>query len=132
LIGAIELVSPANKVRPQTRDAFVSKCASYLQQGIGLIVVDLVTNRNADLNAEILSRVTGTKTSRSELWAASYRPCQTGEQTNLQAWHYALALGDPLPTLPFWLKDGPCIKLAMDAIYMRTLQEQRMLAPISV
>src|SRR5262245_19936780 len=28
LIGAIELVSPANKDRPTTRDAFVSKCAS--------------------------------------------------------------------------------------------------------
>jgi len=56
---AIELVSPANKDRPGTRDAFVSKCASYLQQGIGLIVVDLVTNRSADLHAELLLRVTG-------------------------------------------------------------------------
>src|ERR1043165_4340743 len=28
-IGAIDLVSPANKDRPATRDAFVSKCASY-------------------------------------------------------------------------------------------------------
>jgi hypothetical protein len=47
---------------------------------------------------------------------------------SLQAWHHALAVGDPLPTLPFWLKNGPCIKLDLDATYMRTLQEQRMLA----
>src|SRR4029077_4686433 len=68
LIGAIELVSPANKDRPATRDAFVSKCASYLQQAIGLIVVDLVTNRRADLHAELLKRATGVTATRSELW----------------------------------------------------------------
>lgn len=127
LVGAIELVSPANKDRPETRDAFVSKCAGYLQQAIGLIVVDLVTNRKADLHAELLKRVTGVTAPRSELWAAAYRPWQTLEQTSLQAWHHALALGSPLPTLPFWLKNGPCIRVDLDATYMRTLQEQRML-----
>jgi hypothetical protein len=29
--------------------------------------------------------------------------------------------------LPFWFKSGPCIKLDLDATYMRTLQDQRML-----
>jgi hypothetical protein len=129
LIGAIELVSPANKDRPATRDAFVSKCASFLQQGIGLIVVDMVTDRKADLHAELLHRLNDTAAPpASDLWAASYRPWQTGDQTNLQAWHQALAVGAPLPTLPFWLKDGPCIKLDLDETYMRTLREQRMLA----
>jgi hypothetical protein len=111
----------------QKHEAFVSKCASYLQQAIGLVVVDVVTNRKADLHAELLERVTGVTAVRSELWAAAYRAWQIGEQTNLQAWHHELALGDPLPTLPFWLKNGPCIKLDLDATYMRTLQEQRML-----
>lgn len=128
LVGAIELVSPANKDRPETRDAFVSKCASYLQQAIGLIVVDLVTNRRADLHAELVKRVTGVTATRSELWAAAYRPWQTGPQTSLQVWHQGLALGSPLPILPFWLKNGPCIKLDLDETYMRTLREQRMLA----
>src|SRR5512135_1035196 len=35
LVGAVELVSPANKDRAAHRDAFVSKCAAYLQQGVG-------------------------------------------------------------------------------------------------
>jgi hypothetical protein len=128
LIGAIELVSPANKDRPDTRDAVVSKCASYVQQGIGLIVVDLVTNRKADLHAELIKRLTSVTAPPSNLWAAAYRPWQSGEQTSLQVWHQPLALGGPLPTLPFWLKNGPCIKVDLDATYMRTLQEQRMLA----
>src|SRR5438128_2460884 len=47
LVGAIELVSPANKDRPSHRDAFVSKCVAYLQLGISLVVVDVVTDRPA-------------------------------------------------------------------------------------
>ena len=34
LTGAIELVSPANKDRSSHRHAFVSKCETYLRQGI--------------------------------------------------------------------------------------------------
>src|ERR1022692_4508241 len=37
LVAAIELVSPANKDRRTHRQAFVRKCASYLQEGIGVI-----------------------------------------------------------------------------------------------
>src|ERR1700747_2011065 len=36
LVGAIELVIPGNKARPETRQAFVAKCVSYLTRGIGL------------------------------------------------------------------------------------------------
>ena len=129
LIGAIELVSPANKDRPATREAFVSKCASYLQQAIGLIVVDLVTNRKADLHADLLKRTVGLDAPPSELWAGAYRPTQAMDKTTLEAWHVPLAIGTPLPTLPFWLKNGPCIKLDLEATYMRTLQDQRMLGP---
>ncbi len=48
LVGAIELISPSNKDRPAQRSAFTSKCQTYLQQGIGLIIVDIVTTLNAN------------------------------------------------------------------------------------
>jgi hypothetical protein len=57
LAGAIELVSPANKDRAGHRDAFVSKCASYVQSGIGLVLVDVVTERHANLHAALLDRL---------------------------------------------------------------------------
>jgi len=44
LVGAIELISPGNKDRPEERRAFAIKCASYLHQGVSLIVVDVVTS----------------------------------------------------------------------------------------
>src|SRR5262245_24647710 len=47
LVAAIEMVSPGNKDRPETRKAFAAKCSSYLQLGIGLIIVDVVTERAA-------------------------------------------------------------------------------------
>src|SRR5437763_15130433 len=56
LAGAVELVRPANKDRPASRDAFVSKCAAYVQQGVGLVVVDVVTERAAQLHDDLLTR----------------------------------------------------------------------------
>src|SRR5437764_12937160 len=52
LAGAIELISPANKDRPAHRDAFLSKCLAYLHQGVGLLVVDVVTERAGNLHDE--------------------------------------------------------------------------------
>src|SRR5262249_45457715 len=43
LVAAVEFVSPGNKDRPEARRAFAAKCASYLHAGIGLAVVDIVT-----------------------------------------------------------------------------------------
>ncbi len=59
LAGAVELISPANKDRQSHRDALVSKCASYLQAGIGLVLVDVVTERSADVHRELLMRLGG-------------------------------------------------------------------------
>jgi hypothetical protein len=36
LVAAVEFVSPSNKDRPEHRRAFVTKCSSYLHQGISL------------------------------------------------------------------------------------------------
>src|SRR5438067_3664872 len=57
LAGAIELVSPANKDRPQHRQAFVAKCLSYLQQAIGVVVVDIVTSRAESLHNLLLEQL---------------------------------------------------------------------------
>ena len=59
LAGAIELVSPANKDRSIHRGAFVSKCETYLRQGIGLVIIDVVTVRKANLHNELLARLVG-------------------------------------------------------------------------
>ena len=54
LVAAIEIVSPANKDRPESRNAFVGKCATLLQKGVAVSIVDLVTVRHFNLYAEVL------------------------------------------------------------------------------
>ncbi|HEV3204003.1 MAG TPA: DUF4058 family protein, partial [Gemmataceae bacterium] len=54
LVAAIELISPGNKDRAETRRAFAAKCAAHLQMGIGLVMVDVVTERNANLHDDLI------------------------------------------------------------------------------
>ncbi len=126
LAAAIELVSPSNKDRPASRDAFVSKCASYLQQGIGLVVVDVVTTNRANLHAELLTRLAAPNPREfdADLYATAYRPIQRNGDTGVELWQEALAVGGPLPTLPLWLRGGPCLEVDLEASYERTRREQ--------
>ena len=54
LVAAVEIVSPANKDRPEHRRAFVAKCAALLQNRVSVAVVDLVTARGANLYRDLL------------------------------------------------------------------------------
>jgi hypothetical protein len=129
LAGAIELVSPANKDRSSHRNAFVSKCETYLRQGIGLIIVDVVTERKANLHNELLNRLRGTNTLsfNTELYATSYRVIQRDEQPSLDIWQEELTIGCLLPTLPFWLHGEICLPVELNNIYERTCREQRII-----
>jgi hypothetical protein len=131
LAGALELVSPANKDRVASRNAFTSKCESYLTQGIGLVIVDVVTSRQADLHAALVSRLRPGETTapRSELYAAAYRPVERNGSSELEIWREALTLGEPLPTLPLWLLGGLCLPAELEATYERTCREHRIAAP---
>lgn len=130
LMGAIELVSPANKDRQAHRDAFVAKCETYLQQGIGLVIVDVVTGRNANLHRDLLSRLQAASISmqQNSLYGVAYRVVEREGQSNLDIWQHALMVGEPLPTLPLWLQGGLCLPVDLNATYDRTCREQRIIA----
>ncbi|OGO43870.1 MAG: DUF4058 domain-containing protein [Chloroflexi bacterium RBG_16_57_9] len=130
LVGAIELVSPANKDRPAQRNAFVSKCATYLQQGVRLVVVDIVTGRKANLHNELLARLAtpGVLPMDAELYAVAYRPIEYDGQPSLDIWPETLTVGGALPTLPLWLRGDICVPVDLDATYERTCREQRIAA----
>lgn len=126
LAGAIELVSPTNKDRPTNREAFAAKCVTYLQAGVGLVVVDVVTERTADFHRDILTRMGVTEPgSGPPLSAVAYRPVERNGSGALDVWLGALTLGQPLPTLPLWLRGGLCLPVELEATYMRTCVEQR-------
>src|SRR5215831_16244117 len=126
LAGAVELVSPANKDRPLHREAFVSKCVTYLQAGVGLVIVDVVTERAADLYRELLVRLGLADPGPGPVLSGSaFRPVERNGTSMLDAWREPIAVGQPLPTLPLWLRGGLCLPVELEATYERTCIEQR-------
>ena len=75
LVGAVELVSPANKDRPDSREAFVTKCREYLHRGLGLVVADVVTERRANLHNQLMTAIGQPEQAiTADLYAVGYRP----------------------------------------------------------
>jgi hypothetical protein len=121
LVAAIEIVSPANKDRPEHRNIFVGKCAALLQKGVAVSIVDLVTVRQFNLYAELLTFIGHSDPTLGpephHLYAASCRWTRKGKQTLLEAWSHVLGLGQPLPTLPLWLADDLVVPLDLQRSY---------------
>jgi hypothetical protein len=101
-----------------------------LQEGIGLIVVDVVTDRHGNLHTELLARLQAPASANSadELYAVAYHPVRRGDETELDMWPQTLEIGRELPTLGLWLHGVPCLPVDFEAAYQRTCQEQRVFA----
>lgn len=123
LVAAIELVSPANKDRPESRGAFVTKCATLLQRQVCVTIVDIVTNRSANLYGELL-RLLGqggeSPFASGPLYAATCRRAGVASSSQYETWAHRLELGQPLPTLPLWLADAMAVPLDLEASYEET------------
>jgi hypothetical protein len=121
LVAAIELVSPVNKERPANRGMFAVKCASYLQSGVSVIMVDVVTPRGGNLHAELLDllqvQLTTPGQGNHELYAAAHRAVVAPQGLQLETWTFPLTVGDALPTLPLWLQPDCCLPLDLEASY---------------
>ncbi|MBI3823340.1 MAG: DUF4058 family protein [Planctomycetes bacterium] len=121
LVAAIEIVSPANKDRPEHRNAFVGKCAALVQKGVAVSIVDLVTVRRFNLYADMLAFLGHTDPTLSDpptdIYAASCRWVKKEKRTVLEAWSHVLTVGQPLPTLPLWLTADLVVPLALEQSY---------------
>jgi hypothetical protein len=124
LRAAIELVSPANKDRVSHRRAFAIKCAGYLQLGVAVVIIDVVTERTANLHADLVD-ILGLAPclawrSPSHMYAVAYRATQSADAQRLEAWPEALTVGAPLPTMPLWLSEELCLPLRLEESYRAT------------
>ncbi|HJT76817.1 MAG TPA: DUF4058 family protein [Gemmataceae bacterium] len=130
LVAAIELVSPGNKDRPEARRAFAAKCASYLQQGIGLVVVDIVTERQANLHDELMGLMEQAErfafAGGTPLYAVAYRPTRREAGDQVEIWPFPLALGQPLPTVPLALRGVATVPVDLETTYTATCGDSRL------
>ena len=131
LVAAVEIVSPANKDRPESRQLFVAKCCNLLRQDVCLSIIDLVTIRRFNLYAELLSLLERSDPAvdpGSSIYAVT---CSkgTGQRTKLHTWFRPLAVGQPLPSLPLWLSETEKVSLDLETSYEETCRVLRIGQP---
>jgi hypothetical protein len=129
LVAAIELVSPANKDRPESRQLFIAKCFNLLRQDVCLSIIDLVTIRQFNLYTELLALLNRRDPAMSApvppIYAVTCRKRKAGRQTKLDTWFHPLAVGQPLPSLPVWLSETQNVTLDLEASYEETCRVLR-------
>lgn len=130
LVAVVELVSPCNKDRPESRRAFGAKCATYLQRGIGLVNVDIVTSRQFNLQNEMIG-VMGwgdafAIPAEATLYAVAYRPARRQDKNEIDIWPVALTVGGTLPLLPLALKGTRAVPLDLEATYSDARRRSRL------
>jgi hypothetical protein len=127
LVAALELASPRNKDRPSARRNFAAKCAAYLQAGVSVVVVDVVTERRENLYAALLEQLSLTPENNGlgGLYAVACRTVPLDAPSRLETWITPLVVGSPLPTLPLWLEANLAVPLELERSYEATFVELR-------
>jgi hypothetical protein len=130
LVAAIELISPGNKDRAEERRAFAAKCASYLYQGVALILIDVVTNRRANLHNETMRLMNAAPEcdlpADVDLYAVAYRPVRRQERAEIDLWTAPVAVGAPLPTLPLRLTGDLFVPVEFEPAYQEACRRRRL------
>jgi hypothetical protein len=131
LVAAIEIVSPSNKDRPDHRRAFATKCAVLAQQRVSVSIVDIVTERQANLYADVLEVLGQSDPSLGtvppSIYATTFRwrEVEPRRLSRFESWAYPLTVGQPLPTLPLWLDLDLAVPLELEATYEETCRSLR-------
>lgn len=127
LVAAVEIVSPRNKDRPESRDALVVKYQALLQQEVCVAIVDPVTDRSANLYAELADRLGARPPAlaTASIYAVSCRGIAARGRWRVEAWEHALVVGAPLPPLPLWLTESLYVPLELEATYEDTCRGLR-------
>ena len=122
LVATLEILSPLNKDRPESRELFLGKVQSLLREGVSVTIIDLVTTRRSNLYAELLYALDRTDPSITDDPAPTYtvtlrnrRP--GGSKARLDTWYCPLAIGDSLPSIPICLSSAQHVLLPRETSY---------------
>lgn len=118
-VAWIEILAPGNKHGHANLEAFVSKALGHLQHGHHLLVVDLLPPSRWDpagIHGAIWDDIDDAPYATpagKPLTLASYEAGSVPK-----AYIEPLAVGDPLPAMPLFLKRGWYIPVPLEATYM--------------
>ena len=129
LVAAIELVSPRNKDRESKRRLFASKCVTHFCYGVGLVIVDVVANRQGNLHNEVIGLL-GLGESHQmptdpPLYAVAYRPLRDSTGERIDTWPMPLAVGQPMPCVPLSLGADLCLPVNLEETYQDACRRRK-------
>lgn len=128
LAAAIELLSPGNKDRAVKRRLFAAKCATYLERGIGLVIVDVVTTRRGNLHNDLVKLLrldSSLEFAATSLYCVAYRPLNDALGARIDAWPTVLQLGQALPEVPLSLGADLCIRVELEKSYEEACRRRK-------
>lgn len=118
IVALLEIVSPRNKDRCQSVEAFVDKAEDTLRQGIHLVLVDLFPPELHDpegiygmIQQRFCEEAEGLPGAGS-LTVASYAAADP-----IQIWAEHLQVGDALPDVPLFLTPERYVDLPLESTY---------------
>jgi hypothetical protein len=125
LIAAIELVSPRNKVRADSKETYSNRYLGYLRLGVHLMLVDVLPRPKGFSFSDVITRGLGLDLPPlPPPFAASYRVGEVvpvGEDMGslVGLWRRPLPVGQPLPTLPLPLTVHQAVPIDLEETYQR-------------
>jgi hypothetical protein len=129
VLAVIELVSPGNKDDTDARESFAGKCLSYLAKGMGLVVIDIVSDRLANLHNVLIRHAAKDAkllmAGEPPLYVAAYRPVHREKKDVIDLWTWPLVIGSALPSVPLALKGYGCVRLDLEATYSEACERSR-------
>lgn len=129
LIAAVELVSPRNKDRADSKETYTNRYLGYLRLGVHLMLVDVLPRPRAFSFADaITAGVGGDLPPLPSPFVAAYRvngPIPVGDDigSSFSVWRRPLRVGDPLPTLPLPLSLHQSVLIDLEQTYQRAAEQ---------
>ncbi len=121
LIAAIELISPRNKDRIDSKTTYLMRYLAYLHQGVHLLLVDVHRRPLQFSFADRIAEELGIRQPPlPPPMAVSYcvgNPAATGGR-NLGIWRRPLTVGAPLPIMRLALDVGVNVPVELEQTYM--------------
>jgi hypothetical protein len=126
LIAVIELVSPRNKDRPDSRAIYLARYLHYLHSGAHLLLVDVHRRPlRFSFGDAMANALQIPQTPLPAPLAASYRvgePAPAGGRL-VAIWRQPLTVGAPLPTMPLNLSVHRWIDVDLELTYMQAAED---------
>ena len=130
LVSVIEIVSPGNKDRPEAVRRFAEKALFLLQDGVHMLLIDVISVPKQPMRPSLLNRLGASETVDLEgLWVASY--CTLPERVptphmQVREWAKPVAVGEVLPMMPLFLRgDREWVLVDLEQTYGETLRNGR-------